>query len=288
MKIASLLVGTLAALSCGGQSSAPRACIPGITQPCACPGGQTGSQSCAPDGAGFGSCGCGASVPARDGGGSSAADVSPGQCRTSLDCPFGQECELALRLCVPVSTPAPLDAAPVAELPPRAQGACSPAHEGFIACDVVARSNALLCHNAKYEPLYSCPSGVDCVLTDGDDSFFCGRDSGISYTKAGLACTDPNGAACSFDRGVVNWCFGGTWVEARHCAPVRCSAIGPNTLACDNEVAAVGDRCKGGYSCSVDQSQILECASNHLVPYRPCAAPLRCSVDQMTNTVGCR
>ncbi|HVU51000.1 MAG TPA: hypothetical protein VHL80_09965 [Polyangia bacterium] len=40
-----------------------RACVPGATQACVGPGGCAGGQSCAPDGASFGPCDCGASRP---------------------------------------------------------------------------------------------------------------------------------------------------------------------------------------------------------------------------------
>jgi hypothetical protein len=42
------------------SGSPARACVPGATQTCVGPGGCAGGQACAPDGASFGACDCGA------------------------------------------------------------------------------------------------------------------------------------------------------------------------------------------------------------------------------------
>lgn len=98
--IASLVFAPLALFGCatgaegGSGGSGPANCVPGIQQPCACPGGGEGHQTCSPTGTSFEPCICGGGEtittepPTGDDSSTTAEpDTDPGPCGNGVEDP---------------------------------------------------------------------------------------------------------------------------------------------------------------------------------------------------------
>lgn len=77
------------ASSTGASTGGEQVCVPGIVQPCGCPGGGIGMQTCAADGFAFGACtGCDTGQ-GGNGGGGGAGGAPAGACGNYPAAPYG-------------------------------------------------------------------------------------------------------------------------------------------------------------------------------------------------------
>ena len=169
--------------------------------------------------------------------------------------------------------------------------ACSPgaAAAGSIACDQEHPQSALVCTNGTYQPGFTCPGTETCGNTAGYSSVTCGTGSAVIYFGvSGNACATEGSSSCTTDKSVVLTCANGTWTPAIHCSPSVCEySTTHSDIECANGGYTVGDSCTGnGYTCSTDQTAIVQCSGDHIVLQQRCAGSQRCGMESVSGSTG--
>ena len=169
--------------------------------------------------------------------------------------------------------------------------ACSPGAEaaGSIACDQEHPQNALVCTNGTYQLGFTCPGTETCGNTAGYSSVTCGTGSAVIYfAVSGNACATEGSSSCTTDKSLVLTCTNGTWTPAIDCSPSVCEySIAKNDIECANGGYAVGDSCTGnGYTCSTDQTAIVQCSGDRVVLQQQCAGSQRCGMKSVGGSTG--
>ena len=114
----------------------------------------------------------------------------------------------------------------------------------------------------------SCIDGTSALWCDGGayHRVGCGGEGGCDERDGRVLCSRRVGDACVGDAdecaGAHTWarCVNGVMVERYACrGPAGCRIEEDERLHCDQSIAAVGDRCDNGHSCSEDGRYRLAC-----------------------------
>lgn len=206
------------------HDAGPRACTPGATESCACPGGSTRTQTCNTAGTGFGACeGCPSTATCSSPVGTSCTTDSQ-CCAQSNGDPTYCTGESGTYVC---------------------RAACTQDRDCVSGCCATRTDGVRVCASASYCACSvsvngSCTSDAQCCPQTNGDATYCTTDNGVSTCRA--ACTtnsDCVSGCCTPRTDGVRVC-----AAANYCDP--CAAHS-NCASCTGDTAC--GWCDGSRTC---------------------------------------
>ena len=134
------------------------------------------------------------------------------------------------------------------------------------------KKTALKCVEKRWVAVASCLGSGGCVSTSKE------LNCDDSTSESGAPCQSEGDLACTADHAGTLQCKGGLMVAHQACGGALGCRARVSKLACDDSLAALGDRChvEGSVSCSNDRLAMLTCRSEKMTFARSCAR--RCLV----------
>jgi len=100
---------------------------------------------------------------------------------------------------------------------------------------------------------------------------------------AGDGCDQPGDVACAVDHKSALECQSGKFAVAETCKGARACEIDGDKIACDNDVADLGDPCRveADYACTSDKLMALKCVGKKFQSLNTCRGKAGCRVFEL-------
>ena len=104
-----------------------------------------------------------------------------------------------------------------------------------------------------------------------------------SLAVAGDACDQPSDVACAVDYKSALECQNDKFALAETCKGVRACQVDGDKIACDNDVADLGDPCRdeSDYACTTDKLTALKCVAKKFQALNTCRGTHGCRVFEL-------
>jgi hypothetical protein len=152
---------------------------------------------------------------------------------------------------------------------PQLGGKCN---AGQAAC-VDAKSGLFCSAEGTYKAM-TCSGAGGCTLTG--TKVECDND----VAEIGDGCDTPDDGACTADHKSLLQCKSDKFLLVDTCKGPGACKIDKGSVACDNNVADIGDPCsnKGNFACTSDKATALRCDDGHYASIQSCRGPNACVI----------
>jgi hypothetical protein len=139
------------------------------------------------------------------------------------------------------------------------------------------KTSALACVNAVLTTV-SCRGAKGCTSSANT------MDCDNSLANVGEGCVIQGDVSCAADKKAALDCDQNKFRVAETCKGIKgCEVKADNQIACDNDIADVGDAChrNGDFACAVDKKAVLKCADKKFGSITTCRGPKGCRVMEL-------